>query len=90
MCAILEIMNHSINAEYLFRSQDPARNRDRYYRIAVSLDLFGVPVIVKEWGPAGRRPAGMSQDSFECEDDARFALARAIRRRRQRGYYHVG
>ena len=82
-------MNHKINAEFLFRSTDPARNRDRYYRITASLDLFGVPVIVKEWGRTGRRPGGISQDSFECRNDARLALARAIRRRRKRGYRHI-
>jgi predicted DNA-binding WGR domain protein len=82
-------MNRPINAEYLFRSTDPSQNRDRYYRITASLDLFGVPVIVKEWGRAGRRPAGISQESFGSGHDARHALARAIRRRRRRGYRHM-
>ena len=82
-------MNRQIDAEHLFRSRDPARNRDRFYLITANLDLFGVPVIVKEWGRAGRRPGGMSQESFDSGNDARRALARAIRRRRQRGYFHV-
>ena len=83
-------MDRQIDVEYHFRSRDPTRNRDRFYLITASLDLFGVPVIVKEWGRAGRRPGGMSQESFDSRNDARRAIARAIRRRRQPGYYHVG
>ncbi|MEN6082876.1 hypothetical protein [Chromobacterium piscinae] len=54
---------------------------DRYYAIAIQLDLFDRPVIVRAWGGRGNRRGGMATEPFSTA-----RLKDIDRRRRQHGY----
>ncbi len=54
---------------------------DRYYAIAIQLDLFDRPVIVRAWGGRGSRRGGMATEPFSTA-----RLKNIDRRRRQHGY----
>lgn len=72
-----------------FERRDPARNMQRYWRLAITRDLFGTVLLVREWGrigTVGRRRAEPQPDLAA----ARAAAARLLRRKAGRGYVRVG
>lgn len=59
--------------------------RTRYYAVAVQLDLFGEPVIVRAWGGRGNRLGGTATEPF-----SRRRLREIARERRAHGYWPLG
>lgn len=67
------------------RSVDPEANRFRFYRMAVSRDLFGDWVLVRQWGRFGTW-GRQALEPFPSEGAARVAMALVMRAKRRRGY----
>jgi predicted DNA-binding WGR domain protein len=64
---------------------DPSRNMRRFYRLDVHEDLFGVWLLVREWGCIGR--SGRTRiASFATIDAAQDAMLRQRRSKERRGY----
>jgi predicted DNA-binding WGR domain protein len=68
-----------------FTRIDPAQNISRFYMVRVTPTLFGEWSLLREWGRIGS-PGTVQSRSFECEEDARRAEQRSIRRRMRHGY----
>ena len=67
---------------------DPARRMHRFYRLDVSLDLFGAWLCVRQWGRIGVH----GRTKFESFVDRRAALLeaeRVLQGKRRRGYVEV-
>lgn len=65
-------------------SIDPARNRFRFYRMAMRVDLFGGRLI-KEWGRIGRR-GRKKVETFKQYPLAFHEWDRTLRKRYRHGY----
>ena len=73
---------------YLVR-RESARNRQRFYAIAVTRTLFGSWALVREWCRIGQ--AGTVREMwFETEDDAIKAGAAMRQRKEKCGYRAAG
>ncbi|MCG8990897.1 hypothetical protein LH427_03720 [Laribacter hongkongensis] len=57
----------------------------RYYSVAIQLDLFGEPVIVRAWGGRGNRLGGTATEPF-----SRKRLREIAKERRRHGYSLAG
>jgi predicted DNA-binding WGR domain protein len=67
---------------------DAAKNMWRYYRLDLQPDLFGLWLLVKEWGRVGQH--GQTQvTSFATVDEASQALQRQRGAKQKRGYVTV-
>lgn len=66
---------------------DPARNRYRYYCIAIQPGLFEVAV-QRRWGRVGRQPRGKNTFFQELQDAVHFAN-RLYRTKTRRGYLEL-
>jgi predicted DNA-binding WGR domain protein len=67
---------------------DAAKNMWRFYRLDIQPDLFGLWLLVKEWGRIGQ--AGQSHiASFPSIDDAQQAFERQRVIKERRGYLSV-
>jgi len=64
---------------------DPARNMRRFYALDVQPDLFGVFIVVKEWGRIGTGGRIMDEP-HPTETLAVAAMQRQAERKRRRGY----
>jgi len=69
---------------YLVR-RESARNRQRFYAIAVTRTLFGSWALVREWGRIGQ-PGTVRETWFETETAAIEAGERWRERKERRGY----
>lgn len=68
---------------------DPSRNRARFYRMEVGLDLFEVWTLERAWWRSGTR--GRSRiESFANRAEAVTARDKLERAKRRRGYALVG
>lgn len=71
-----------------FERRDPTRNMSRFYRLTVTRDLFGVVLLVREWGRIGvscqRRWEEKLSDAEAVRDAARIAV-----QKQRRGYLPV-
>ena len=68
---------------------DPSRNRARFYRMEVGLDLFGVWTLERAWGRIGTRGRARIE-SFASRAEAVTARDRLERVKLRRGYELVG
>jgi predicted DNA-binding WGR domain protein len=78
----IEASNRSIS---LIRVR-PEKNEWRFYALAVDLDLFGCPLLVRHWGRLGTS----GRTRLECHQSiaaALVALATLERTKRRRGYW---
>lgn len=64
----------------------PAKNVDRFYRLAVLPNLFGEWTLYREWGRIGRG-GRIRLDCFATYEQAMAALLALEARKRQRGYW---
>lgn len=64
---------------------DPSRNMRRFYRLDVQPDLFGLWLLMREWGRIGR-PGQTRIMSFVSKDEAQDALQNQRRAKEKRGY----
>ena len=64
---------------------DAAKNMWRFYRLDLQPDLFGLWLLVKEWGRAGR-PGQSRITAFPTLDQARAAFERQRQVKQRRGY----
>lgn len=70
------------------RCIDPARNKQRFYRMSVQRNLFGEWVLMREWGRIGR--AGrLKLEHFGNSTKALRALNEMIHLKQKRGYRTV-
>lgn len=67
------------------RRIDPSRNMHRFYRHAITPDLFGGFLLLKQWGRIGVR-GRIVAERYETEALAADALWRQAIRKRRRGY----
>ncbi|MCB8883918.1 WGR domain-containing protein [Acidisoma cellulosilytica] len=63
----------------------PFRNERRFYRLEVSLDLFGTLLLCRRWGRIGT-DGQLRCDAYPDRATAAAALARHADRKRRRGY----
>lgn len=64
---------------------DPAKNKRRFYKMAVQPTLFGEWELMREWGRIGR--AGrVRHDVFRSAGEALDALANLKKQKTKRGY----
>ena len=68
--------------------REPARNRLKFYTIAVTRTLFDGWALVREWGRIGQ-PGTVREMWFETESAAIEAGARVRQRKEKRGYRAV-
>ncbi len=68
----------------LERTPDGARSR--YYEISLGLDLFGAPLLLRQWGGVDGARGGVRLESYSNLGAARRAAARWLRQKRRRGY----
>jgi len=61
----------------------------RYYRISLFEDLFGVWLVVRQWGGLGKKGYREKVSSHNTYDDALAVFKNAKRRRLARGYEQV-
>ena len=61
----------------------------RYYEIALTRDLWGVPVLLRAWGGVGGSRGGDREERFQTLKDARRAASAWVRAKRRRGYRRV-
>ena len=64
---------------------DAAKNMWRYYRLDLQPDLFGLWLLVKEWGRVGQ-PGQTRVASFSTMDEAVQALRQHHHAKEKRGY----
>jgi len=64
---------------------DATKHMWRFYRLDLQPDLFGLWVLVKEWGRIGR-PGQLRITSFPTIDDAQHAFDRQRRIKEKRGH----
>ena len=58
----------------------------RYYRISLLIDLFGVWLVIRQWGGLDKKGYREKVSSYNSYDDALGAFKNAKRRRLARGY----
>jgi predicted DNA-binding WGR domain protein len=75
---------NNASAVVLYRV-DPSRNMRRFYRLDVQPDLFGLWLLIREWGRIGR-PGRTRIVSFATIDAAQEALQRLRQVKERRGY----
>ncbi len=68
--------------------REPARNRLKFYTIAVTRTLFDGWAVVREWGRIGQ-PGTVRETWFETESAAIEAGAKVRQRKERRGYRAV-
>ncbi len=73
---------------YLER-REPARNRLRFYNVAVTRTLFDGWAMVREWGRIGQ-PGTVREAWFETEGAACKAGEQWRQRKERRGYRVIG
>jgi predicted DNA-binding WGR domain protein len=72
-------------AAVLLYRVDSSRNMRRYYRLDVEQDLFGIWLLIREWGRIGHR--GQTRVlSFATAAEAQSALQRQRQAKERRGY----
>lgn len=64
----------------------PDSGNRRYYELSLMRDLFGAPVLRRQWGGVGRARGGARLESYASLAAARRAASRWLRRKRKRGY----
>lgn len=70
---------------HLLYRTDASKNMQRFYRLDLQQDLFGVWTLTREWGRIGRQ--GQTKvTSFASQDDAAMALRRMRQQKEKRGY----
>ncbi len=69
----------------VLRRIDETRHMRRFYRLDVPPDLFGIVLLVKEWGRIGAR-GRMMAERYDTEALAAAALQRHAERKKRRGY----
>ena len=69
--------------------REPARNRLKFYTIAVTRTLFDGWVVVREWGRIGH-PGTVRESWFETEAAAIEVCAKIRRQKEKRGYRATG
>lgn len=67
------------------RCVDPAKNRGRFYTMAVERTLFGEWSLVRDWGRIGRG-GRVRRDLFRNADEALDALAALAKQKGKREY----
>ena len=67
---------------------DAGKNMWRFYRLDLQPDLFGLWLLVKEWGRIGQ-PGRSHMKSFPTIDHARRAFEKQRRFKEGRGYAHA-
>ena len=67
---------------------DATKHMWRFYRLDLQPDLFGLWLLVKEWGRIGQ-PGQSHMTSFPTIDDAQRAFERQRRVKERRGYSHA-
>ncbi|MGF0540230.1 WGR domain-containing protein [Agrobacterium sp. ES01] len=67
------------------RRIEPARNMHRFYRLSISVDLFGHTVVLRQWGRIGTR--GQEKAEFVADlNGAYLRLSQIESSKRIRGY----
>jgi predicted DNA-binding WGR domain protein len=72
-------------AAVILHRVDPSRNMRRFYLLDVQEDLFGLWLLVSEWGRIGC-PGQTRVVSFATSDQAQDALLRRRQAKERRGY----
>lgn len=80
-------MNDSVPPLRLER-RDPARNMQRFYRLAVCVDLFGELLVMRHWGRIGTHGREKAERVADMAA-ARLRLAALEKAKRRRGYGEV-
>jgi predicted DNA-binding WGR domain protein len=66
----------------------PERNERRFYRMEVTVDLFGTVLLLRNWGRIGT-DGRRRQKPFPNAEAAEAALTRLATMKRRRGYREV-
>lgn len=72
-------------ADILLHQIDPARNRRRFYRIRLDRNLFGEPVLMREFGRIGQAGRVM-EDRHPAAETAKMDFCRLTASKLRRGY----
>ncbi|WP_411839984.1 WGR domain-containing protein [Paracoccus sp. ME4] len=72
-------------ADILLHQIDPSRNRRRFYRIRLGWNLFGEPVLMREFGRIGQAGRVM-EDRHPAAETARMDFCRLTACKLRRGY----
>lgn len=62
------------------------KEKQRYYRIMLSQDLFGDWVITKVWGGIGKAGGRIVHVSYSSYEEAAVEIENILKIRRRRGY----
>lgn len=60
--------------------------KQRYYRVLLSQDLFGDWVVTRVWGGIGKATGRITHISCPSYDEAKLTIKNIIKHRKQRGY----
>lgn len=75
-------------ADILLHQIDPARNRRRFYRLRLNRNLFGEPVLMREFGRIGQ--AGrIIEDRHRSAEAAMMGFCRLAASKLRRGYVSI-
>jgi predicted DNA-binding WGR domain protein len=73
----------------MLRRIRPEHNERRFYALAVTADLFGNIVLMRNWGRIGA--GGRQREELHCDVVAAAeSLERLARKKRRRGYVDYG
>ena len=64
---------------------DDDRNMRRFYRLSIVGDLFGGPILYREWGRIGS-PGRLAATLYDSEGEAVTVLGLTALSKRRRGY----
>ena len=83
-----KLPNSTVMTPIRLERREPARNRQRFYTIAVTWTRFDGWALVREWGRIGQRGT-VRETEFETEGAAWAAGAQWRERKEKRGYRAV-
>ena len=63
------------------------KNNIRYYKLSISLNLFGEYIFIREYGNVKyRKPTGLIHEYFPFSNEALLKLEKIVKEKYKRGY----